>query len=46
MINDKKNNHGKINFSLLVGIGKCNYDYKVSAVNIEKSLNFYRNLNA
>ena len=46
MINDKKNNHGKINFSLLVGIGKCNYDYKVNAVNIEKSLNFYRNLNA
>lgn len=45
MINDKKNNHGKINFSLLTSIGKCNYDYKVSSENIEKSLIFYRNLN-
>jgi len=44
MINDKKNNHGKINFSLLEGVGKCNFDYKVSAENIEKSLEFYRNL--
>ena len=45
MINDKKNNHGKINFSLLEAIGKCNYDYKVSTENIIKSLDFYRNLN-
>lgn len=44
MINDKKNNHGKINFSLIEGIGKCNYDYKVSADNIEKSLDYYKNL--
>ena len=44
MINDKKNNHGKINFSLLEAIGKCNYDYKVSTENIIKSLDFYRNL--
>lgn len=44
MINDKKNNHGKINFSLLEGIGKCNFDYKVAPENIEKSLEFYRNL--
>ena len=44
MINDKKNNHGKINFSLLESIGKCNYDYKVSTENIIKSLDFYRNL--
>ena len=29
MINDKENNHGKFNFSLLVGIGKCNYGTKV-----------------
>ena len=46
MLNDKKNDHGKINFSILEAIGKCNYDYKVSKENIEKSLNFYRNLNA
>ena len=44
MINDKKNNHGKINFSLLEAIGKCNYDYKVSTENIIKSLDFYRNI--
>lgn len=46
MLNDKKNENGKINFSILEGIGKCNYDYKVSKENIEKALQFYRNLNA
>lgn len=44
MLNDKKNENGKINFSILEDIGKCNYDYKVSKENIEKSLLYYRNL--
>lgn len=46
MLNDKKNENGKINFSLLEGIGQCNFDYKLSPDNIEKVLNFYRNLNS
>lgn len=46
MLNDKKNDHGMINFSILEGIGKCNFDYKVSKENIENALNYYRNLDA
>ena len=38
MLNDKKNDHGKINFSILEGLGKCNYDYKVSQEHIEQTL--------
>lgn len=44
MINDKKNSAGKINFSLLEGIGKCNYDTQVSKENLIQSIDFYRNL--
>lgn len=46
MFNDKKNNYGDINFSILERLGKCNYDYKVRKENIEIALNFYRKLNA
>ena len=46
MLNDKKNDHGKINFSILEGLGKCNYDYKVSQEHIEQALEYYRNINA
>ena len=45
MLNDKKNENGKINFSILTAIGKCNYDYKVTKAAIIQSLDFYRNLN-
>lgn len=46
MLHDKKNEHGKINFSILEGIGTCNFDYKVDKKQIEKVLDFYRKLNA
>lgn len=42
MGHDKKNAGGKINFSLITGIGSCNFDYHCSLENIEKSLDFYR----
>ncbi|AZB26326.1 MULTISPECIES: 3-dehydroquinate synthase [Chryseobacterium] len=45
LLNDKKNVDSKINFSLLTGIGECNYDYQCSQKNIIKSLSFYRKLN-
>lgn len=45
ILNDKKNVDSKINFSLLTGIGECNYDYQCSQKNIIKSLSFYRKLN-
>ena len=44
MLNDKKNDRGKINFSILEGLGKCNFDYKVKQENIEKALQYYRSL--
>lgn len=45
MLNDKKNENGKINFSLLEDIGTCNFDYKVSKEQIVEVLDFYRRLN-
>lgn len=45
LLNDKKNVDSKINFSLLTGIGECNYDYQCSQKNIIESLSFYRKLN-
>lgn len=45
LLNDKKNTDSKINFSLLTGIGFCNYDHQCSQENILKSLSFYRKLN-
>lgn len=44
MLNDKKNTEGKIKFSLITGIGECNYDYQVPAENLILTLEFYRNL--
>lgn len=45
LLNDKKNVDSKINFSLLTGIGTCNYDHQCSQKNIFNSLSFYRKLN-
>ncbi|PWN59380.1 3-dehydroquinate synthase [Chryseobacterium viscerum] len=45
LLNDKKNTDRKINFSLLSGIGSCNYDHQCSQENIIESLSFYRKLN-
>lgn len=45
LLNDKKNVDSKINFSLLTGIGSCNYDHQCSQKNILESLSFYRKLN-
>lgn len=42
MINDKKNSDGKINFSLIDGIGSCVFDYKTSRENILKSISYYK----
>lgn len=44
MQNDKKNQNGTINFSLLSEIGLGNYNQKCSTENIIKALDFYRNL--
>ena len=44
MMNDKKNENGKINFSLINGIGSCIFDFKSDLGNIISSLDFYRNL--
>lgn len=45
MFNDKKNQGGNINFSLINGIGNCLFDQKLSAEHIILTLNFYRELN-
>ncbi|MDQ1856522.1 3-dehydroquinate synthase [Chryseobacterium sp. WLY505] len=45
LLNDKKNTDSKINFSLLSGIGSCNYDHQCNQENILESLSFYRRLN-
>ncbi len=42
MQNDKKNTTGKINFSLLNGIGKCQFDVAVSTELILKSLEYFK----
>lgn len=44
LLNDKKNSDAKINFSLLSGIGSCVFDHQCSTENIQKSINFYKNL--
>jgi 3-dehydroquinate synthase len=44
MKNDKKNAAGKINFSLLTGIGSSNFDYSCSEENINYALHYYQNL--
>lgn len=44
MFNDKKNEDGKINFSLIDGVGSCRYDYRCSRKNILQSILFYKSL--
>ena len=44
MMNDKKNDHNTINFSLITGIGKGKWDVKCSAEHITEALEYYRNL--
>lgn len=44
MLNDKKNEDGKINFSLIDKIGSCRYDYRCSPENIRASIDFYKKL--
>lgn len=44
LMNDKKNTENKINFSLLSGIGSCVFDHECKSENIQKSLDFYREL--
>jgi 3-dehydroquinate synthase len=41
MKSDKKNEHGQINFSLLEGIGKCEFNCKVDEKDIKDSLLYY-----
>ena len=43
--NDKKNQYGKIHFSLINGIGQGIYNYEVSLENLIQSLDFYRRMN-
>lgn len=42
LLNDKKNEETKINFSLLSGIGSCVFDYQCKTKNIQSSLDFYK----
>ncbi|MCW3167265.1 3-dehydroquinate synthase [Chryseobacterium sp. 09-1422] len=44
LLNDKKNEDAKINFSLLSGIGSCIFDHQCTTENIQKALNYYKNL--
>ncbi|MDR2205566.1 MAG: 3-dehydroquinate synthase [Flavobacteriaceae bacterium] len=43
MMNDKKNIGGKINFSLINGIGTCLFNEYCSPENVLSALDFYRN---
>ncbi|UQB70331.1 3-dehydroquinate synthase [Epilithonimonas zeae] len=45
MFNDKKNQDGNINFSLINGIGSCVFDQKLNPEQIILTLNFYKGLN-
>lgn len=45
MFNDKKNQDGNINFSLINGIGSCVFDQKLHADQINLTLDFYKNMN-
>lgn len=44
MMNDKKNETGRINFSLIDDIGHGIYDFQASTDNIIKSLEYYKSL--
>ncbi len=41
---DKKNEKGKINFTLLTGIGQAQINYEVNPTDILESLNYYQDL--
>lgn len=45
MFNDKKNQDGNINFSLINGVGSCLFDQKLHAEQIILTLEFYKNIN-
>ena len=45
MFNDKKNQDGNINFSLIDGLGSCVFDQKLHADQINLTLDFYKNMN-
>lgn len=45
MFNDKKNQDGNINFSLINGIGSCVFDQKLNVEQIILTLDFYKNIN-
>lgn len=44
LMNDKKNEDSKINFSLLSDIGTCVFDHQCKQKNIHLSLDFYRSI--
>jgi 3-dehydroquinate synthase len=44
MKSDKKNEHGQINFSLLEGIGKCEFNCRVAEKDVADSLAYYQSL--
>lgn len=44
LLNDKKNINQTINFSLLSSIGKSVFDCKCTAINIQKSIDYYKQL--
>jgi len=41
MLNDKKNTHGKIKFSIIDRIGNCLFDYEVSKNQIKNAIEYY-----
>lgn len=43
-LQDKKNSFGKVKFSLLEKVGKCGFDFDISAEEMKQSLEFYINL--
>ncbi|RRQ45114.1 3-dehydroquinate synthase [Chryseobacterium sp. SC28] len=45
MVNDKKNEGGNINFSLINGYGTCLFDQKLQPNQIKLALDFYKKLN-
>lgn len=44
LVQDKKNEGSKLNFSLIEQIGKCNFDVEVNTEEIKESLAFYQEI--
>ena len=44
MFNDKKNQDGNINFSLIDAVGSCTFDQKLNTEQINLTLEFYKNM--